>query len=359
MFHNWLKPVTSEDFDYIQYTDYQIGSHIFAQNAALLEERQVVLIGVGAESANHVRRALYRLAMPSKKLNFADFGNVRNENPDFVIQLLKELLNGKLYPIIIGNMTAYMATQYQAHLQLKSNTDWAIIDERIRFSMDLNDADEELSVLNIVAPGSSLNVLGYQNYFTSPTVLECFENQSFEAIRIGKIRENIELAEPILRDANLLSVHLSAMRFSEASAVLHASPSGFLTEEICQLCRYAGMSDRVQSAGFYGYLHEFDRQGQSSQVVAQMIWYFLDGFANRKGDFPISNLGLMEFLVHVEDYNHTLRFWKSTKSGRWWFEITVEGSDLPRFISCTYSDYQVALQGELPERLFKAWKKYG
>ncbi len=361
MFYNWLRPVSAEDFDYLQYTDYQIGSYIFSQKEANLTNRQVVLVGVGAESANHVRRSLYRLAMPATHLPLADLGNVRNENTDFVIQLLKELLNSNFYPVIIGNVTSYMAAQYQAHQQNKAQTDWAIIDERIRFSMDLNDADEELSVLNVVGAQSSLNVLGYQNYFTSPTVLECFENQGFEAMRIGKIRQNIELAEPILRDANLLSVHLSALRFAEASAVLQPSPSGFLTEEICQLCRYAGFSDKIQSVGFYGYLHEFDRQGQSSQVVAQMIWYFLDGFANRCHEYPYAVTGLLEYLVDVSGYDHALTFWKSPRTGRWWLEVeadqTTENPPLRCLVACAYEDYEQATRGELPERLFKALKK--
>jgi formiminoglutamase len=49
----------------------------------------------------------------------------------------------------------------------------------------------------------------------------------------------------------MLSVDISAVRQSDAPGNEHASPNGFYGEEICRICRYAGMSDKLSTAGFY------------------------------------------------------------------------------------------------------------
>jgi formiminoglutamase len=124
------------------------------------------------------------------------------------------------------------------------------------------------------------------------------------------------------------------------------------------LTRYAGMSDKLTSIGFYG-LNQSD--GHTEQAVAQLIWYFLDGFYNRKGDYPVSTKGLTEYVVELPTYNYHLIFWKSSKSGRWWLQVpndTKRKHQRHRLIPCSYQDYQMACRQELPERMIQAFKRF-
>jgi formiminoglutamase len=143
--------------------------------------------------------------------------------------------------------------------------------------------------------------------------------------------------------------------------VAGATPSGFFSEEACQLCRYAGMSDKLTSFGIYGFDAALDLDRQSAQVVSQMIWYFMEGVFSRKQDYPVSNKGLTEYIVEFRKLHYQLTFWKSIKSGRWWMQVpaaTQKKHDRHKLVPCSYQDYQSACREELPERLLQAMKRF-
>ena len=79
---------------------------------------------------------------------------------------------------------------------------------------------------------------------------------NYEAVRLGKLKDNIELTEPIIRDADMMCFNLNAIRYSECPGVDSPTPSGFFTEEACQIARYAGICEKISSVGFYGYQSE-------------------------------------------------------------------------------------------------------
>jgi formiminoglutamase len=121
------------------------------------------------------------------------------------------------------------------------------------------------------------------------------------------------------------------------------------------------MSDKLTSFGLYGYVAEQDRDGQTAQAAAQMLWYFLEGFFNRKGDYPADTAGLTEYVVDFPKLNYQLTFWKSNKSGRWWMQVPVATKrkhERHRLVPCSYQDYQLACREELPERLLQAMSRF-
>ena len=66
------------------------------------------------------------------------------------------------------------------------------------------------------------------------------------------------------------------------------SPNGFYGEEICAISRYAGISDKVTSFGIYEYNSTYDANYQTAHLIAQMIWYFIEGVNFRAKDYPFS-----------------------------------------------------------------------
>ncbi|HSK12544.1 MAG TPA: hypothetical protein VK907_04965, partial [Phnomibacter sp.] len=44
----------------------------------------------------------------------------------------------------------------------------------------------------------------------------------------------------------------------------------------CQICWYAGLSNKLSSIGFYEYNPLEDSKGQTASVIATMIWYLVE-----------------------------------------------------------------------------------
>ena len=202
--------------------------------------------------------------------------------------------------------------------------------------------------------------LGFQTYLNDGKAVETLESLNFDCHRLGLIRANMEDAEPVLRDADMLSIDISAVRQADAPGHAEATPNGFSGEELCQITRYAGLSDKLTSLGIYEVNPGYDNNRQTTQLAAQMIWYFVEGYYSRVGDYPLTIEEHLKFTVQLEDSDHELIFWKSKKTERWWMELPY--GDTHKFgrnqlVPCSMRDYDLACEQELPDRWMKAYTK--
>ncbi len=369
MLQNWLSPISlptsKSKGENIRKQEFGSKIQIFEKRFPKLKNTRIAIIGIGARQANQVREELYKLSFPFKKLKIADLGNVKNEQISFLIPIITELLDSGIFPILIGNKENLTLAQFKAHKNRQQLVNLAIVDEQVRCDPDekptskfyfLND------LLRVKHPSLfHLDIIACQSHFISSPSRALPSTTHFDFSRLGKVRNNIETVEPLARDADLLSFSLSAIKQSEAPGQVEPSPSGLFSEEACQICRYAGISDKLSSMGIYGYAPEKDTNCQTAKVIAQMVWYFIDGFVNRKGDYPISSDGLTEYIVDMKSMQQNLTFWKSEKSGRWWIQVPVKTKkkhQRHRLIPCSYIDYKMTCQDEIPERLLVAFKRF-
>jgi len=203
-------------------------------------------------------------------------------------------------------------------------------------------------------------VLGYQTYFNSQEEIDLMGKLYFEAYRLGEITNALEKVEPLMRDANIVSLDLKSIRSAEVSVKQKYSPNGFDGKEICAISRYAGISNKVSSFGIYEYKPSKDDDA-TSMLIAQMIWYFIEGVNCRINDDDFKDdSSYQKFTVLIE--NQELIFYKSIKTGRWWIEISFlpkVNNKLKRhaLLPCTHEDYINASNGKIPERWYKAYKK--
>lgn len=362
MLQNWLKPLSASFLKPME----SLSTAHFGKNVLMLNEQmsdlkkvKVALLGVGDKEANAVREWLYRTVYSFPKGMVTDLGNLRKAEAPLLISVVYELLAGKVLPVIIGGKDEFARAQFFAYQDAKALINMTVVDERFRFG-----AREEVYT-PLLSPQHSLlfnfGLIGFQTHQTLPDAVRFLEKNNFDTMRLGRSRAILEETEPVIRDADLLAFHLGALKQAEAPGVAAASPSGYFTEEACQLCRYAGMSDKLTSFGIYGLRPEHDREAQTAQAAAQMIWYFLEGFFNRKNDFPASKAGLTEYIVAFRQLNYQLTFWKSSKSGRWWMQVPVatkKKHERHRLIPCSYQDYQLACREELPQRLMQALQRF-
>ena len=364
MLENWLKPLDGS----------LVGNHLeknkFGSNIQYhldqipnLKKTQIAIVGIGEEQSNEVRKALYDMAFPFSKIKVADLGNIRKEAIGFITQLLSELVEGDICPVIIGHDGRFTQAQFLAHHAVQPSVSLVEVKERIAYHPDKSELDGYY--LNSILEGEyrlfHFSTLGSQSHFVEEPVYHFLEKNAFDYVRLGKAKANINDLEPFIRDADMMSFHISSIKASDAPAVQFATPSGFFSEEACQISRYAGMNDKLTSIGFYGFLSQFDQNGLTARTVAQLIWYFIDGFNNRQKDFPASIDQLMEYIVDIKDHDHQLTFWKSNKTGRWWLQVpakTKRKLKRHRLIPCSYNDYLETSNGDLPDRLLNAFKRF-
>ena len=319
------------------------------------------------EGLDLIRKELYQLYQGNWTNSIVDLGNI-NKGSDVsdtyfaLTEVLSYLIKRNIIPIIIGGEHDLTYANYRAYDTLEQTVNLAVVDHKFdlgTISTEMN-SQSFLSKIIMEKPNNLFNYsnIGYQSYLVPQDEIDLLDSMYFDCIRLGEAKK-IEHVEPLLRDADLVSIDLSAVRQSEAPANQNATPNGFYGDEICAVARYAGISDKVSSFGIYEYNPIFDRNNQTAQLVAQMIWYFIEGVNFRANDYPFgSKENYQKYIVPIEDEDFI--FFKSIKSGRWWFEINIkENNNIKRksLIPCTYQDYVNATNQEIPDRWYKTIRK--
>ncbi len=348
-----------------------------------LSETQLAIIGVNEDRAamenmgcgqgpDEVRKQLYQLFFHTNTLQITDLGNIISGNSIddtyFALkEVIAELIKADILPLIIGGSQDLTYANYLAYENIGRVVNIAAIDPIFDLGHDEHElnARSYLSRIILHQPNFLFNFtnIGYQSYFVDQEAVSLMKNLFFDANRLGVVRKDMEEAEPMIRNADILSFDMAAIRYSDSPGNAFSGPNGFSGEEACQLCRYAGMSDKLSSVGFYGLNPRFDQRGISAQLLAQMIWYFIDGFMNRQHDFPGSNKEqYIRYTVKVEDFEDDLVFLKSKKTDRWWMEVSTTNKTNRKyirhqFVPCSYGDYQSAMEHEIPDRWLKVQQK--
>ncbi|AOW21677.1 formimidoylglutamase [Urechidicola croceus] len=323
--------------------------------------------GTGIE-IDKIRKQLYQLFPGSWITKIADLGNILQgqtvEDTYFALrEILSHLLKQNIIPIIIGGGQDLTYANYRAYDTLEQTVNIVSVDNKFDFGsiQDGVTSQSYLSTIVMEKPNNLFNYsnIGYQTFFNPQEEIDLVNNLFFDAFRLGEVAKNLELVEPILRDADIVSIDLSSIRNSEAPANNNATPNGFYGEDICAISRYAGISDKVSSFGIYEFNYKLDNKNQTAQLIAQSIWYFIEGVNCRANDYPFGTKDkYQKFIVPIDD--EVLNFYKSNKSGRWWMEINFKNNnkyERHSLIPCTYQDYLSANDQEIPDRWYKTLKK--
>ncbi len=348
-----------------------------------LDEANIALLGVSedrgslentgcADGPDHVRGYFYNLYSHWNDLKLVDLGNIRQGNTiDDTYFAIKEvvahLLTRNILPIIIGGSQDLTYANYLAYENIGKVINFAAVDSHFDLGHDEHELTSRsyLSRIILHQPNYLFNYtnIGYQSYYADPDAIVLMKNLFFDSNRLGIVRLNMEEAEPMIRNADFVSFDISSIRHADAPGTFYSNPNGFLGEEACRICRYAGMSDKLSSIGFYEYNPGIDIQGQTAKLISQMIWYFIDGYMNRTNDLPEEGIDdYIRFMVKVEGFEDQLVFLKSKRTERWWMVVQSSnniGEKYRRhqFVPCSYTDYQTALKQEIPDRWWKVQQK--
>jgi len=172
----------------------------------------------------------------------------------------------------------------------------------------------------------------------------------YEAIgsqyRLGNIRSNPQSLEPLLRGADGLIFDMSAIRASDAPGLAHNVSSGLYAEEACQIMRFAGEGSQMKTI-LIDTCSLAVSNDRTASLVAQMIWYAIEGYSLRVSSRPSD--GDDSYTAYVaETTAGTLQFYFHDAAGKWWLRSVTDDS---RFIPCSYEEYTKAIDGQLSDRL--------
>ena len=323
----------------------------------------------GDVNFENFRKALYSLYPGNWSGKIIDLGDVDSgdsiaDTLFAVRQVCEELLLKKVIPIILGGSQDMAYGQYRAYDAIGKMVNYVNVDSRF----DLGDADQPMTNRSYIGkiivdePYNLFNysAIGYQSYYNPPQEIVLMDKLFFDAYRLGDIVADVKEVEPVLRDANIVTIDATALKGAFLSVSGDESPNGFDGREICAVSRYAGISNKVSSFGVYE-LNGTTESKSGSMLIAQVIWYFMEGvnFRVKDDDFDDEKC-FKTYNVPIDD--EILIFKKSSKTGRWWIElpfISNVNNKLKRhtLLPCTYGDYLGAIEQEIPERWYKARRK--
>ena len=379
MVFDFLQPISASVEEYIATLSNQtLGKKVVFHTQTdfpVLDNVAIAIITVnefrGSEKDNndysfdYFRKQFYSLFPGNWNASIVDLGTIEAgasiEDTYFVVKsLVAELVKKRIIPVIIGGSQDLTYPMYRGYDNLDQMVNMVSVDNQFDFSKENKlDSESYLSKIIVEEPNNLFNFsnLGFQTYFNSQEEIDLIEKLYFEAYRLGEVSNNIAVAEPVFRDADLVSVDMHSVQSSYSGNFDVFNPNGFTGKEICALTRYAGISDKVTSFGIFN----FNPNGNEVVLTAQMLWYFIEGFCFRSNEYPFGTKeNYIKYIVPIED--EELIFYKSNKTERWWIEIpflTNVNNKLKRntLLPCTHEDYLAACEQEIPERWWKAQRR--
>ncbi|MGV3547119.1 MAG: formimidoylglutamase [Pedobacter sp.] len=323
---------------------------------------------------DYFREQFYLLNEGQVPTKIIDLGNIiaGQEVSDTYFALktvVAELVKLDIVPIIIGGGQDLTYAQYMGYESLEQKVDLLVVDNRFDLEQDEHEgvattSQSYLTKIFLHQPNYLFNFsnMGYQTYFVSQDSLRVMDKLYFDVHRLGEFVSDLSVSEPVIRNANMVSFDMGAIRSSDAPGNTNMVPNGFYGEDACRISRYAGMSDKLTSIGFYEFNPAFDKGGQTAMLLSQMVWYFVDGYYSRKKDFPLTPKS--QYIIYrasVNDGATEVNFVKSKKSDRWWMQVPypANGSKNERFhlVPCKYDDYNTAVKGEMPDLWWRTYQK--
>lgn len=328
----------------------------------LKESRGTDLAKSTERGSAEIRDKLYNLKRGIGSYRIADLGDlISGSDLSDTYTRMQEvgdfLMKRQILPIYFGGTHDLDFGQYLSYEKMKKMVSLLTVDSKFDMEDEGMMVGKHSQEIILHQPNFLFTYahVAYQSYLVDSSLLGIMEKLYFDHLRLGLLRKEFKEIEPIVRNADLLSFDLSAIQSSDAPGGMESTPFGLTAEEAAQICWFAGTNEKLSSFGLYGYDPYFDdSQNKTAMIAAVMIWYFIEGFYSRKDSLSFKSSDYIKYTVSLDKQPSNLVFYKSKRSGKWWMEVPSAGFEwLDRGVTvvpCSYSDYQTAQKGEIPER---------
>lgn len=269
-----------------------------------------------------------------KNIQIFDFGILEAKDTMFIINSIETYNKVGIIPVFIG-IDLELAGQIAA-----------------KINSDIYQIGNVITNLTNSASFIKSSFIGYQRHLCTLDDIHEIESNSYNSLSLGKLRSFPQLLEPTLRDAGLIHIDLNVVRASDVPNTQNALPTGLNAEELCQLLKYAGNGDQLKALFINAKLKNEQYCDEESMLVAEAIWYFMEGVNMNIKDHPSVNKNYAEFIIQSNSIDEELTFIKNNHSSKWW--VRTEDIHLGvRYIACSYEEYQASIGEEIPDRIVK------
>lgn len=346
-----------------------------------LKKNDIVVIGVN-ESRNSpnpsiknspetIRKYLYGLSTIKLAGKIYDAGDlVETSTPlktyEALNRVVEILFQTGAATVVLGGTQELTYCLYEGVKSNKSLVTISIIDCLIDADEDLSDFHSRNYVNRLLGEKLrslfELSIVGYQGYYVGGDMVNLFQKNNHELLRLGYVRSSYREVEPTLRNADIVSFDMEAIRACDSPANTIPSPNGLYAEEACQLAHYAGVGERASLFGIFNYNPDTDNTEQSALLAAQLAWHFIEGYSKRKNvPKTLNTPEYLKFIVGTGTSGVDMVFYCDEALDRWWMEIPISpemGIPTNRIIiPCSHSDYTLASRQELPDRWLRIFQK--
>ena len=231
MFSEYFNPVKTEIIDYVNKLDNnQLGSKLKINgrdNLKSFEALDVVIFSINEYRFNSsiqksfnankdFRKKLYSLYYGKWDLNIYDFGDLENGNKisdtQFALEKIIEFFSkNQILVLTIGGSQNLLYNIYSSQKQSLQKINLVSVDNKIDFSEN----DESFLSKIIMDDNNKLenfSNIGFQKHLSSVPENKLIDKMYFESINLGKIKANINEAEPVLRDSNIVSFNINCVK---------------------------------------------------------------------------------------------------------------------------------------------------
>ena len=300
----------------------------------VLEHTKLAFIGFDKEFSNNVRKQFYSFNNHFAPLQIADLGNLKSLDVEFSIPAIKEILDGGIIPILLG-APGHIIQKLMHRLESDYSTIFHISNRLPDYHSD-----------------DKYEILGFQRHLCELDRITQLEGISTSSMSLAKMRAHPYIQEAVLRDANLTHFDGSAIKLSNNPASIESNTSGLTCAESCQVMKNIGGSQNLKLLNITNYeIIDEKRQYASSITIAEMIWYFIEGYHQKLNDHPtITSDQLQRFVIHSLNTDAEMIFVKNETSGRWWF---ISNGNEEQYHACSHEEYLEAARGDIPDRLLR------
>ena len=305
------------------------------------------------------RKKLYSLYIGNWTSKIYDMGSLVNGNKisdtNYALEkIINSFVKNQIFVITVGGSQNLTTSLYSSIKPLLSSINLVSINNKLDFTKNNNTEESYLSRI-ILDDENKLNQfsnIGYQKHLISQDEIGLINKMKFESLSLGKVKSDVNNAEPVLRDSNLTSFDIRSVKSGDINNA-HQYPNGLTTYEFCSLSRFSGSGSKSKVVSFF---ENWDFSIMNS-LLAEALWYVIDGFNSRFDENPEEDSDDFVY-YHIELDNYKFKFYKSLITDRWWVEfindelISVEKN----IISCTANDYYQSKNSIISKRILTRLK---
>jgi arginase family enzyme len=271
-----------------------------------LEETRNAFFPVVGCQLDDFRKSFYQLFPGNWNFKICDLGNLPNgETPEDTYFALKEICHYlkqiNVVTIFLGGSHDLVFPLYESYQMNKQLVNIVSVDNQFDFSQkeELISGRSYMSRIIMEQPNYLLNysTLGYQSYYIAQEELDLMDKLHFESVRLGALLDDVRQSEPYFRDADVASFDMKSLSW-QATGSSTGNPNGIDARTVCALARYAGISDRLSIFGLF----ELIPSNVFHKLLAQIVWYFIEGFNCRFAEYPVlTSEGVIKYTVTLSD----------------------------------------------------------